>query len=214
MTRHDPENPPPPRPGTVHVRLLGPGELGTAVGVLARGMRDNPLHLAAYGRDERLRRARHTRLLTGRLGVAPALALTGAFSDDVLVGVSGAAPSGTCRLTTAQRLRIVPTVARLGPAAAARVLVWTRTWSRHDPAAPHVHLGPVAVDAHLQGRGIGTALLVHHCRQLDAEGHVGYLETDKPENASFYSRFGYAVVGEETVLGTPNWFMVRAPSRA
>jgi ribosomal protein S18 acetylase RimI-like enzyme len=175
-------------------------------------MRDNPLHVAAYGHDERLRRARHARLLTGRLGVAPTLALTGASSGGVLVGVYGAAPAGTCRLTTAQRLRILPTLARLGPAAAARVLVWTRAWSRHDPEEPHMHLGPVAVDAHLQGRGIGTALLVEHCRQLDAEGQAGYLETDKPENVSFYSRFGYAVVGEETVLGVPNWFMHRAPS--
>jgi ribosomal protein S18 acetylase RimI-like enzyme len=185
--------------------------MGAAVGVLARGMRDNPLNLAAYGRSERLRRARHAHLITGLLGASPTLAMTGAFRGGVLVGVSGAAPSGTCQLTSTQRLRMLPTLARMGPAAAARVLVWTRTWSSHDPAEPHVHLGPVAVDAHLQGHGVGTALLVDHCSRLDAAGQIGYLETDKPENVSFYSRFGYAVVGEETVLGVPNWFMVRRP---
>jgi ribosomal protein S18 acetylase RimI-like enzyme len=177
-------------------------------------MRDNPLHVAAYGPDERRRRARHAHLLTGRLGVAPTLALTGAFRGGLLVGVCGAAPSGTCRLSTAQQLGMLPALARLGPAAAGRVIAWTRAWARHDPTTPHVHLGPVGVDAHLQGRGIGTALLAHHCRRLDAEGQVGYLETDRPENVSFYSRFGYAVVGEEAVLGVPNWFMLRTPSPA
>ncbi|GAA4287629.1 GNAT family N-acetyltransferase [Georgenia daeguensis] len=209
---HAPDDLPPA--GSTLVRPLGPEEVRTAVALLARGMRDNPLHLAAYGRDERLRRARHARLLTGRLDVAPTLALAGAFRGGVLVGVCGAAPAGTCRLTTVQRLRMLPTLARLGPAAAARVLAWTGAWSRHDPTTPHVHLGPVGVDAHLQGRGVGTALLAHHCRRLDAEGQVGYLETDRPQNVSFYSRFGYAVVGEETVLGVANWFMARDPSAA
>jgi GNAT superfamily N-acetyltransferase len=214
MAHHASDDLPPTPSGNTFIQPLGPEEVPAAVALLARGMRDNPLHLAAYGPDERLRRARHARLLTGRFDVAPTLALTGAFRGGVLVGVCGAAPSGTCRLTTAQRLRMLPTLSRLGPAAAAHVLAWTGTWSRHDPAEPHVHLGPVGVDARLQGRGVGTALLAHHCRRLDAEGHVGYLETDKPENVSFYSRFGYAVVAEEAVLGVANWFMVRTPSRA
>ena len=47
-----------------------------------------------------------------------------------------------------------------------------------------------------------------HCR-LDGAGEVGYLETDKPDNVRFYERFGYEVVGEQPVLGVPNWFMRR-----
>jgi hypothetical protein len=35
----------------IDVRDLKQEELPDAIGVLARGMRDNPLHVAAYGRD-------------------------------------------------------------------------------------------------------------------------------------------------------------------
>jgi hypothetical protein len=50
-----------------------------------------------------------------------------------------------------------------------------------------------------------------HCQRLDADGLVGYLETDKPENVRFYERSGYEVIGEAAVVGVPNWFMRRAP---
>ena len=91
------------------------------------------------------------------------------------------------------------------------------------PAAPHpredrvgddhVHLGPVAVDSHLQGQGIGSQMMREHCRRLDALRELGYLETDKPENVRFYERFGFEVIEEAPVIGVSNWFM-RRPSAA
>jgi predicted N-acetyltransferase YhbS len=78
---------------------------------------------------------------------------------------------------------------------------------------PHSHLGPLAVDTHLQGQGIGSRIMEEYCRRLDATGVLGYLETDKPENVPFYERFGYATVEHADVLGVPNWFMRRAPGR-
>jgi len=45
--------------------------------------------------------------------------------------------------------------------------------------------------------------------RMDAAGEDAYLETDKPINVRFYERFGFEVVGEQEVLGVPNWFMVR-----
>jgi ribosomal protein S18 acetylase RimI-like enzyme len=44
---------------------------------------------------------------------------------------------------------------------------------------------------------------------MEAARDDAYLETDKPENVRFYERFGFEVVGEEEVLGVPNWFMLR-----
>ncbi len=47
---------------------------------------------------------------------------------------------------------------------------------------------------------------------MDSAHAVAYLETDKPENVTFYQKFGFETVGEAEVLGTRNWFMRRAPT--
>jgi ribosomal protein S18 acetylase RimI-like enzyme len=197
--------------GSIEVRDLRPQEVPEAVGVLARGMRDNPLHVAAYGEDPERRLRCHARLMRGVFRAFPAQQPICAVRDGTLVGVTGVAPAGTCQPTAAQRVRLLPDVVALGPRTAARVGRWISSWAKHDPDEPHVHLGPLAVDAHLQGQGIGSLIMQEHCRRLDADRAVGYLETDKPENVRFYERFGFQVVGEEPVLGVPNWFMRREP---
>ena len=193
------------------MRDLRPEEVPEAVGVLARGMRDNPLHVAAYGDDPERRLRCHARLMRGVFRVFSAQQPICAIRDGTLVGVTGVAPAGTCQPTATQRLRLLPGVVALGPRTAARVGGWISSWTKHDPDEAHVHLGPLAVDAHLQGQGIGSLIIQEHCRRLDAARDVGYLETDKPENVRFYERFGFEVIGGEPVIGVPNWFMRREP---
>src|SRR5262249_6296183 len=89
------------------------------------------------------------------------------------------------------------------------VLKWADEWARRDLAEPHWHLGPVAVDPHLQGKGIGGALLAKFCVRMDDSGALSYLETDKSENVRFYERFGFTVIAESKILGVPNFFMSR-----
>jgi ribosomal protein S18 acetylase RimI-like enzyme len=191
------------------IRDLRHDEIDEAVGVIARGMRDNPLHIAAYGDDPARRLHCHAILAAGLFRVASAQEPIVATHDGKIVGVTGAAPPGTCQPSPRQRLALLPSLARLGPRTAARVGKWFATWAEHDPDEPHVHLGPLAVDLHLQGQGIGSLIMEEHCRRLDEANLVGYLETDKPENVRFYERFGYEVVGEASVIGVPNWFMRR-----
>jgi ribosomal protein S18 acetylase RimI-like enzyme len=197
--------------GSLEVRDLRSAEVAEAVGVLARGMRDNPLHVAAYGDDPERRLRCHARLMRGLFHVFRAQQPICAIRDGRLVGVTGVAPGGTCQPTAAQRLRLLPSVVALGPRTAARVGKWISIWAKRDPDETHVHLGPLAVDAHVQGQGIGSLIMQEHCRRLDGTSEVGYLETDKPDNVRFYERFGFEVIGEEPVLGVPNWFMRRAP---
>ena len=52
--------------GSIEIRDLHQNEVSDAIGVLARGMRDNPLHVAAYGEDPQRRLRCHARL-DGRL---------------------------------------------------------------------------------------------------------------------------------------------------
>jgi len=193
------------------VRRLRSAELPAAVGVIARGMRDNPLHIAAYGDDPGRRLRRHARVMHALLATSATQEPLCAVQDGTIVGVAGVAPPGTCLPGRAQAARLVLAVLGLGPLTAIRVLRWTARWRMRDPRDAHVHLGPVAVDAHLQGRGIGSRLLAEHCRRLDLAGHTGYLETDKLVNVDFYRRFGFTVVGRDRVLGVPCWYMRREP---
>ena len=136
----------------------------------------------------------------------------GAHLDDALVGVTGVAPPGACQPNAVQRLRMAPSILPSGLRSSARVLMWVGAWADHDPREPHVHLGPLAVEPARWGQGVGSLILTEHCRRLDDQGAVGYLETDKPENVRLYERFGYRVVSEAAVIGVPNWFMRRERS--
>jgi GNAT superfamily N-acetyltransferase len=82
-------------------------------------------------------------------------------------------------------------------------------WKKHDLSEAHWHLGPVAVDAHLQKTGIGSAMMAEYCARIDLARGVGYLETDKEVNVRFYEKFGFQTIAESTVLDIPNWFMRR-----
>jgi ribosomal protein S18 acetylase RimI-like enzyme len=199
-------------PGEIEVRDLRPEEVAAAVGVLARGMRDNPMHVAAYGDDPDRRERSHARLMRALFRHFPAQQPICAVRDRTLLGVTGVAPVGTCQPSPLQRLKLLPTVLALGPGSAARVGRWISRWAKRDLEEPHVHLGPVAVDAHLRRQGIGSLMMGEHCRRLDAAGEIGYLETDKPENVGFYQRFGFEVIGEEPVIGVQTWYMRRGSS--
>jgi hypothetical protein len=47
-----------------------------------------------------------------------------------------------------------------------------------------------------------------------ARGRGPHPPSDKPENVRFYERFGFEPVGQEPVIGVPNWFMRREPRAA
>ena len=196
------------------MRGLLPGERGAAIALLARGMLDNPLNIAAYGQDAERRERSLQRMFTKMFRVFTAQQPLAAMDGEVLVGVAGIAPPGTCQPGPLQRLRFLPGMVTLGPGAAARVARWLAAWGERDPEQSHYHLGPVAVEPRLRGHGIGSQLIQVHCHQLDAAGDASYLETDKHENVAFYQRHGYQVVAQENVIGIPNWFMSRQPGHA
>jgi len=198
----------------VHVRDVHPEEMSAAVAVLARGMRDNPLHIAAFGPDPERRRQLLERQFGALFRVMSQQTPICAVDGETIVGVTGIAPSATCSPTVAQRLRLLPTVVGTGPRVAGRVATWLGAWAKRDLDEPHSHLGPLAVDAHLQRRGIGGHIMREYERRLDDPGVVGYLETDKDVNVSFYEHHGFVVVREQDVIGVPNWFMRREPRSA
>ena len=185
--------------------------MSAAVGIVARGMRDNPLHIAALGDDPQVRGQRLIGMFTAALPlILPKGVILGAFDGDTLAGIAGMVAPGHCQPSLSEKLTVMPRlVTAVGSGALARVGRWMSAWAQHDPRDPHWHVGPVAVDAHRQGTGIGTLLMTECCARLDGAHAAGYLETDKPSNVAFYERFGFDVVGSSPVLDTPNWFMKR-----
>jgi GNAT superfamily N-acetyltransferase len=193
------------------VAPLAPAEIPAAIGVLARGMRDNPIHVAALGDDAERRERILERLFRSMWRHMDQQALCARLDGEV-VGVCGRLPPGACRPTPGQGLRMAPGLVANGPRTLLRTMRWVMAWSKRDPDERHEHLGPVAVDRHLQGKGFGSAMLAANAADLDREGLMGWLETDKAENVRLYERFGYVVVEQTDVLGVPNWFMRRPPA--
>jgi ribosomal protein S18 acetylase RimI-like enzyme len=193
----------------VEVRTLRPDEFPAAIGLLARAFRDEPLQIASLGPDPRRRHQRLVTLFTAMFGVMEGQVPLAALDGGALVGVSGVAPPGTCQPTGVQLLKYVPALVAIGPRSLLRTAQLNRSWAAADPKEQHSHLGPLAVDADLRGRGIGSQILSHYCRQLDEAKVIGYLETDSEDKVRLYRRFGFEVVRERQVIGVPNWFMVR-----
>ena len=144
----------------INVRKLRADEFAAAVEVLSRGMRDNPLHIQAFGpvleaRIEGLKRM--FSIVVQRLELKGLL--LGAFIEGELVGVTGMVRPRNCRPSKIETLSMLPRMLfSVGVRPLGRVGEWMSEWKKHDLREDHWHFGPVAVDAHLQGTGIGSAL--------------------------------------------------------
>ncbi len=210
------------------LRELQASEIEEAARVVGQGMRDNPANIRAFGGPAsspdgkwalRLEDLERRSLALVRFfdpvlrGLSKRGIVLGAFRDGALVGVCGIARPGVCQPTLLEKVSVARSlVFGTKPGTSLRVLRWTSEWARRDPAEPHWHLGPVAVDPRLRGQGIGGAMLAHFCKRIDDCAARSYLETDKSENVGFYEKFGFTLVAEAKVLGVPNWFMSR-PAR-
>jgi GNAT superfamily N-acetyltransferase len=195
----------------VVIRPMRLEERAETAGVAARGMRDNPIHIAVYGGDPARRLRALERLFAALFAVVPEPPRV-ALRAGRVVGVAGAAPPGACRLPPAALARTGAALLRAGAGPARRALRWLEGWGARDPDDAHCHVGPVAVEGGMQGLGIGSRLLGELAARLDATGERAWLETDRPENVRFYERFGFRVEVEAPTLGVPCWFMKRFPS--
>lgn len=198
------------------IAVLASHELRTAATLLAEGMRDNPLHMRAFGVDVK-RRQRRLRRFLGPLAtyVHANGTLLGASVHGELIGVLGMMEPGRCRPERAETMRMATAVIVGNPPLGTwRIHRWLAAWERNDPLEPHAHVGPFAVSSAWRRQGVGRQMMMRCCRRLDALGQTAWLETDLAINAAFYQTLGFVVVRRESVLGVPNWFMQREPRTA
>lgn len=196
----------------LELRLLHGEALDDGAQVVGRGMRDNPSNMKVFRiADAECRSTAMGRFFVPVLrGLYQRGLVLGAILSNSLVGVCGMARPGFCQPHTIEKAKVLPGAVIGNPITTPlRILNWVGEWARRDPSELHWHLGPVAVEPVLQGRGIGTAMLNSFCEIVDGTGAHAYLETDKRENVALYQRFGFTVVESAEVLGVLNWFMWR-----
>ncbi len=185
-------------------------ELPQASEVLGKAFATQPSSLAIYrGKSDIARRLKFVfgamlEHLPGQVFVAK--------QDGRIVGVMRFVEWPDCHMSPLRGLRMLPTLMKGGGGLGAmqRSLKFRGTWAKSDPKKPHWHLDPLGVTPDLQGKGIGSQLMEYYLNHVDQHGMAAYHETDRPENVQFYERFGYEVIGEETILDFPNWYMWRS----
>jgi ribosomal protein S18 acetylase RimI-like enzyme len=89
-----------------------------------------------------------------------------------------------------------------------RTVRMMRTLGIRDPNKPHWHLKSLGVAPDFQGKGIGSQMVKFYCDLVDRDGIEAYHETGT-KTVRFYERFGFKVVGEETIIGVKNYYMLR-----
>ncbi|CAN5727600.1 hypothetical protein BH24ACT25_BH24ACT25_06970 [soil metagenome] len=112
---------------------LGRDRFGEALGVLTRGMRDNPVHVAAFGPSPYRRLLVLDRFFGAFFCMTVDPPPVFAVWDATVVAVTGVAPAGTCQPSGREAAAFLPVVAGLGPRTAARTSRWISAWSRRDP---------------------------------------------------------------------------------
>jgi ribosomal protein S18 acetylase RimI-like enzyme len=121
--------------------------------------------------------------------------------------------SGDLGLGRMLRLGLARMPFRLGLSGSRRFMqALSATESFHKAVhGPHWYLLAVGTRPELQGRGIGSALVEIGTSRADAAGVPCYLETGTQSNIDFYTKRGFAIVGQTDLLGHTLTGMVRAP---
>jgi len=190
----------------ITITVLTPEQKEDAVSLLARAFVTNPLHVAVFGTDQIGANEAFFRI---GLAVMKGQKLVAADGPRIL-GMIHWVDSAKCQFSSAEKLRVLPAMVKgFGLRSAIRVGGWLSGWSKRDPVEHHVHLGPIGVCPEAQGGGVGRQLMQQYCDHLDGRGAVGYLETDRPGNVGFYTKFGFDVTETASIHGIVNYFMRR-----
>jgi len=78
---------------------------------------------------------------------------------------------------------------------------------------PHWYLQVIGVDPAYHGQGFSSRLVRPVLERIDQEGMPCFLETNVDKNVAIYRRFGFEVISEDKLPGTPvtSFAMLRKP---
>ncbi|MCX7750986.1 MAG: GNAT family N-acetyltransferase [Candidatus Bipolaricaulota bacterium] len=186
-----------------------------AVQSLAAAFQDYPL--LTYARPDPEGRARLARAFCA-VAVRYALRWGEVHATAGFEGVAAWLPGEHFPLTAGKALRAVPlgTFLALGRYGGRRLRsAGAHLDLLHRRLAPpgHEFLFILGVRPEAQGQGHGGRLLRPVLSRLDREGRPCYVDTVNPGAVPFYARFGFRVLEESAIPGTPltGWALLRPP---
>lgn len=138
----------------------------------------------------------------------------GAIDKETILGSASWLPPGATPRSSLREMKIYLACARaLVTGRNRRTGISLLNAVEHEhPSEPHWYLALLGVEPTHQGQGLGRLLLEPVLKRCDTEIEPAYLETQKPENLPFYERFGFRVLKEVSVPGSPPvWLMWRDP---
>jgi ribosomal protein S18 acetylase RimI-like enzyme len=133
-------------------------------------------------------------------------------------GVAAWLPPGKAPFGGWQILRSVPlpTLVRFGRQGARRMQAYGRfvdNLHRKLLPYPHWYLQVIGVDPVYHGQGFSSRLIRPMLERIDRERMPCSLETNIDKNVAIYRRFGFEVISEDEMPGTPvtSFLMLRKP---
>ena len=195
----------------VKIQPIQPTELPQVADVLGKAFAPLSSSLAIYKGRSRLDIERRLSITFGGLIKNMPGQVFVAKHDGNIVGAMRIVEWPSCQMKPLQMLKVLPTLIKAGGFGEMRRAMTMRgTWAKKDPKKPHWHLDPIGASPELHGQGLGGQMMEYYCNHVDRLGMSAYHETDsKLENVKFYQRFGFKVIGEETILDFPCWYLWR-----
>lgn len=131
--------------------------------------------------------------------------------DGFLVGVAGLSLPGDPIWPPALHQVYADFKTTVGADSASRMERYAELADTNRPSEPHFQLGMIGVAPAAQGKGYGGLMLreVHHLAENDPESTGVWLDTETPENVSFYQHHGYKVRARTALEGLNIWGMFR-----
>jgi ribosomal protein S18 acetylase RimI-like enzyme len=206
---------PPERP---RVALLYPDQDRAAAAMLGRAFVDDPLIRAIVGDEPPSDRIRRMAQLFGViLGThrRDGQPVVGVIDNDQVTGAAiieqVARPLGAIAMA-ATALPFMPAMLRVaGLQGLRRGLTVLDVLARNRPPEPHLYLNVLGVEPAKQGRHCGVAMLDYLRDQVGLRSDLSgvYLETATAENVAYYTKAGYATIGEIAPIGVRVWRMLQ-----
>ncbi len=200
-----------PQPMSVNVRKATVADRAALTATMARAFDDDPI--ANWFAKQDKRRARR---LFDFMDTAWQITTR---HDEIYTaeGIEGGAywaPPGKWKMGILQQLRLMPAMVRTATLRRVPAIVGgLNAVEKKHPHEPHWYLLALGVEPDLQGRSIGTQLMVPILERCDKEGTPAYLESSKERNVPLYERNGFKVTERFQVPngGPPIWLMWRDP---